>query len=396
MKPYFPQTVFLPPKGADVPAPRVFISPGRYIQGEGALDGLGRYLGLIDSKKAALLLSEGGRRRFGDRLESALGDAGIETIYSIFEGECSLEEIDQHVAALADSGADALLAIGGGKCVDAGKAIAYRLSVPVVVVPTLASNDAPTSAVSVLYTPEGVSSGAEFYPSNPAMVVVDTGIVAGASERYFVAGLGDALATWYEARVCLHNPDAATLMGTRPTLAGAAIGEMCAKTIFADAEAGARAVSENRVDEALERVVEANTLLSGLGFECGGLAGAHAIAQSYTAIKSVHDNYLHGEMVGMGTIVQLILEEEFAEATRVAEFNASVGLPVHLGQMGLSSNDTAAIDTLVEGALAFPFIHNIPVEITAESVRRAILDAHTLGEEVSVRVGDAAYKRLRA
>ena len=395
MKPYFPNAVFAPRDRANLPKPRVYLSPGRYIQGEGVMDGLGRYLSLVPASRVVLLLSAGGKRRFGERLEATLAAAGISGVYAIFEGECSREEIDRQTSALSGSGADCLLAIGGGKCVDAGKAIAWRLGIPVAVVPTLASNDAPCSAVSVLYTPEGVSAGAEFYPANPAMVVVDTGIVASASARFLVAGMGDALATWYEARVCLDNPDAVTTTGARPTLAAAAIGEVCAKTLYADGLAAAKAVTENRVDDALERIVEANTLLSGLGFESGGLAGAHGIAQSYTAIPSVHDNFLHGEMVAMGTAVQMMIEGNAEEGRRVVEFNAAVGLPVTLEQMGLSRQDTAAIETLVEGTLAFPFVQNLPGEITADRIRQAILDADALGRDVVEARGDAAYRQLR-
>jgi len=90
-------------------------------------------------------------------------------------------------------------------------------------------------------------------------------------------------------------------------------------------------VAVHTVNEALEAVVEANTLLSGLGFESGGLAAAHSVAQSYTAIPKVHANYLHGEMVAMGTLAQLMMEARPDEATKVAGFFASVGLPIHLG-----------------------------------------------------------------
>jgi glycerol dehydrogenase len=116
--------------------------------------------------------------------------------------------------------------------VDAGKAVAFRLDTPVVIAPTLASNDAPCSALSVLYSPEGVWNGVEFYPCSPALVVVDTGIVAAASERFLVSGMGDAMATWYEASLCLRNENAITTLGARPTIASVAIGESCASTLF--------------------------------------------------------------------------------------------------------------------------------------------------------------------
>jgi glycerol dehydrogenase len=387
---YAPHSVFVTDENL---VPRVLVAPQRYIQGDGVLDHMGRYLSLLNSSRAGILVSARGQQADGKRLFDSLGRAGIDTVISTFNGECSLDEINLHARRLDSKSVDCLIAIGGGKCIDAGKCIAYRLGVPVVIVPTLASNDAPCSALSVLYTPEGVSSGVEFFPENPALVVVDTGVVANAPERYLVAGMGDAMATWYEARVCLQNPNAITVTGTRPTLASCAIGEICAKTLFRDGQSAAKAVAANRVTDCLENVVEANTLLSGLGFESGGLAVAHGIAQSYTAVPVVHDNYLHGEMVAMGTLTQLIMESK-DEARRVAEFFAEVGLPIHLGQISLGADDTSTLNIVAEATMEFPFIGNMPLPLEPESILAAILAAHELGLVVARSTGDTAYRRL--
>ena len=387
---YLPHAIFAKP---DEPVPRVLVAPQRYIQGPDVLDQIGKYLSLVNAHRAGILVSKRGEHADGVRVITSLKNAAIEPVISTFHGECSHDEIDLHVAGLQGESLDCLLAVGGGKCVDAGKSIAYRLNVPVVIVPTLASNDAPCSAVSVLYSPEGVFAGAEFFPQNPAMVVVDTGVVANASERYLVAGMGDAMATWYEARVCLQNPNARSTIGARPTLASYALGEICANTLFEEGQSAAAAVAANRVDESLEKVVEANTLLSGLGFESGGLAVAHGVAQSYTAVPVVHANYLHGEMVGMGTLTQLMMESE-DETRRVAEFFASVGLPVHLGQISLDAGDNGALDRVVETTMASPIIHNMTMPMTPEYIRSSIIGAHELGLSVAESVGDDAYRRL--
>lgn len=392
---YLPGEVFAASDRGDLPVPRVFIAPQRYIQGRGVLREVGRYLSLMPAKRVGVLMSERGSRSEGMPLLDGLRAAGIDAVVSGFRGECSLEEITAHVAALSAHRIDCVIAAGGGKCIDAGKGVAFRLGTPVVIVPTLASNDAPCSALSVLYSPGGVSVGAEFYPNSPAFVVVDTDVVAAAPERYLVAGMGDAMATWYEARVCLLNPAAVTTVGARPTLASCAIGEVCAQTLFRDGAAAAASVAARTVNDALEAVVEANTLLSGLGFESGGLAVAHAVAQSYTAIPHVHANHLHGEMVAMGTLAQLMLECRPDEAARVAEFFATVGLPVHLGQLSLDARDTAALDVVSEYAFSFPFIGNMPMPVTPPVVRAAVLDAHRLGLAVADKIGDAAYRRLQ-
>jgi glycerol dehydrogenase len=392
---YLPQDIFAPSDRGNLPLPRVFISPQRYIQGRGVLRGMGRYLSLMRAKRVALLMSERGSRNEGGQLLDGLRSASIEPVVGIFRGECSIEEITAHVEALSKERIDCVIAAGGGKCIDTGKGVAFRLGTPVVIVPTLASNDAPCSALSVLYSPAGICTGAEFYPNSPAFVVVDTGIIAAAPERYLVAGMGDAMATWYEARVCLLNQAAVTTVGARPTLASCAIGEVCAQTLFKEGCAAAAAVVANTVNESLETVVEANTLLSGLGFESGGLAVAHAVAQSYTAIPQVHANYLHGEMVAMGTLAQLMMESRPDEAARVAEFFAAVGLPVHLGQLSLDAGDESALEVVSESTLAFPFTANMPMPVTAELVRSAILAAHRLGLSVAGKTGDAAYRRLQ-
>ncbi len=389
-KTYLPQNVFAT---ADGKTPRVMIAPQRYIQGDGVLDHLGKYLSLVHTKRSGVLVSRRGLQADGARVLQSMKSAAIEAVISTFNGESSLEEIDMHVRSLAAESIDCLIAVGGGKCVDTGKSVAYRLGVPVVIVPTLASNDAPCSALSVLYRPDGVFVGAEFFPDSPAMVVVDTGVVANAGARYLVSGMGDAMATWYEARVCINNPRARTTIGARPTLAACAMGEICAQTLFEAGVAAASSVTRHQVDDALEKVVEANTLLSGIGFESGGLAAAHGIAQSYTAIKIVHDNYLHGEMVAMGTLAQLMMESP-AEARRVAEFFAAVGLPIHLGQISLNANSKVEIDTVVEAAMASPIVHNMPIEVTPDLIRSSMLDADKLGLAVAAEKGDSAYRAL--
>ena len=394
--PYSPMSVFLPQPDSHQVRPRAFIAPQRYVQGPGVLAEAGRYLAITPIRRVAILMSARGARDEGRTLDTGLRAAGMTSVHCIFEGEASLPEIGRHVVALQNTGIDGLVALGGGKCVDAGKAIAYRLGVPVVIIPTLASNDAPCSALSVIYTPDGIYADVEFYPLNPLMVIVDTEIIAAAPERFLVAGMGDAMATWYEARACRENPASLTASGAGQTIAACAIGQACAHTLFEHGLAAATAVRGKTVDGHLESVVEANTLLSGLGFESGGVAVAHGIAQSYTAVPEVHARYLHGEEVAMGTLTQLMLENRLDDARQVGTFFAAVGLPVHLGQVSLDATSTTAIETLVEGTMAWPYTVNMPMPVTGDAVRAAILAADRLGRSIHQDTGDAAWRRLHA
>jgi len=389
-RPYLPAKIF---SSREEITPRVMVAPQRYIQGPGVLNHINRYMSLLNVKRVGILASRRGQAAEGQRISKRLSNDSIDCIPAVFAGECSLEEVEKHVRALAGENLDCLISVGGGKPVDAGKSIAYRLDIPVVIVPTLASNDAPTSALSVLYTTEGANDAVEFYPSNPAMVIVDTEVIAAAGERYFVAGIGDAMATWFEARVCFKNTSATTPIGARPTLASYAIGEVCAQTLFEKGEAASSAVVARTCTDALESVVEANTLLSGIGFESGGLALAHPVALAFTQIDEIHQKYLHGEMVAMGTLIQLTLEGS-VEAEKVARFFANIGLPIHMTQLSLSPNDSAAIDTIIEATLRNRNTHHMPMPVTHDSLREAMLDANKLGMAVTANVGDAAYRRL--
>ncbi len=391
--PYLPEDIFGVATDSGS-APRAFIAPHRYVQGLGVIDRLGEFLGLVGADIVAVLASERAQQGEGRRAMRSLAAAGVESNFLTFGGECTLDEVGRHVEALRSSAVGAIVALGGGKCVDTGKAVAHRLDLPVVIVPTLASNDAPCSALAVMYRADGTSTGVEFYPVSPALVLVDTGIIASAPERFLVSGMGDAMATWYEAKVAIDNPEGFSSIRGRPTIAAAAIGEACASTLFEHGVAAAEAVAAGRVDHSLEEVVEANTLLSGLGFESGGLAAAHGVAQSCNLVAAVHDEYLHGEMVAFGLMTQLVMENRPSEARRVAEFFCSVGLPVHLGHLSLSPSDHAALDVIASGTVDFDTTQNMPMKVDQALVVSSFAEAHRIGTATVGDVGDAAYSRL--
>ena len=375
--------------------PRLFRTTPRYIQAPGLIDNAAEPLAPLKVKRCAILCTPRSQRGEARRLIASLKRAGIESYVTTFGGECSFQEIDARVAELREQAPfDALIALGGGKPLDAGKSIAARLNVPVVIMPTLASNDAPCSAISVIYTPEGATETFEVMADNPALVMVDTEIVAKAPPRYLVAGMADAMATWYEARACHTNPTGVTPYGARPTLAGMALAETCARVLYEQGLPALQAVHDQQVTEAVEQVVEANTLLSGAGFECTGVAGAHALAQALTLLPEVDHNYLHGEMVAIGILTQLMLEADRSEAERCARFFASVGLPVSFDQLGLSLDDEASVTTVIAGTLGFPFIANMQQEVSDATLRQAFAEVNLLGSSLIGEIGDAPYQSL--
>jgi len=343
--------------------------------------------------RAAVLGSKRCLQNEGAKAIAGIKVSGIDVITARFNGECSLNEIERQVEFLKSSQIDCLVALGGGKTVDAGKCIADRLKVPVAIAPTLASNDAPCSALSVVYNAQGIQESVEYFTHSPNLVLVDTDVIAEADERFLVAGMGDAMATFYEARVCLNNRKAVTPAGARPTLAAYAISEICAKTLYEYGEAAAAAVAKNKNDETVEKIVEANTLLSGVGFESGGLAMAHPLALAYTHIDRVHNNHLHGEMVAISTLAQLALEKS-NDIQSLASFFARIGLPVHLGQLSMSRHKIDEINMLAEVTMANPNVHNMPMELDQTIIKKSIIDADAFGRSITEEIGDAAYLRL--
>ena len=116
----------------------------------------------------------------------------------------------------------------------------------------------------------------------------------------------------------------------------------------------------------------------------------------YTNIAQVEATYLHGEMVSMGLIAQLTMQQDTEQADRVTRFLARVGLPVHLGQFDLSPDMDQAMQAVVDSAMTFPHLANLPFPVTAQKMRNAIVQADQLGRKISDEVGDQAYRRLHA
>jgi glycerol dehydrogenase len=174
-----------------------------------------------------------------------------------------------------------------------------------------------------------------------------------------------------------------------------AIAELGARLLFENGVQAVESLKKAEINEAVENVVEANTLLSGIGFESGGLAASHGFAQVLPVIPFLHEKYMHGEMVAIGVLVHTCLEGDKDEAGRVASFFAHVGLPVHLGQLSLDiDQNVQEIKTIIDEAMNVFFIHYEPFEVTHEKLMQALVDANALGVEVSRNIGDDAYRAL--
>jgi glycerol dehydrogenase len=240
-----------------------------------------------------------------------------------------------------------VVGLGGGKTLDTAKAVANDASLPVIIAPTIASNDAPTSRIVVIYDEDGAQVEVQFMPFNPDVILVDTQVIANAPVRFFVAGIGDALPTKFEAEQC-HLSGAPNMYGGRAIHSGLVLADTCYSLIRRYGVLAKEAVERKLVTQAVELVVEANIYLSGFGVECCGVSAAHGLTRGFSAIEEMHGS-LHGEEVAFGLLVQMVLEnrsEEFLDD--LIGFYRVLDLPCTLAALGLAKPTEKHLRTIAE------------------------------------------------
>jgi glycerol dehydrogenase len=353
------------------------IFPGRYVQGYDALKRLGVEMSRFGQKGFVICDSFVLDHLLPNFLQNI--EQAIEIKVERFRGECSDEEVERLSDLFKKAGCELIVGIGGGKTLDTAKAVAYELKMSVAIVPTIAATDAPCSALSVIYTPDGKFKRYLILPKNPDLVLVDTKIIAQAPVRFLVSGMGDALATWFEAESC-KKKYARNMTGDVGSMTAYTLARLCYETLLEYGVLAKSACKAHIVTPALEHIVEANTLLSGLGFESGGLAAAHAIHNGLTVLEKTH-KYYHGEKVAIGTLASLFLTDKPMDIIdEVYSFCESVGLPTTLAEIGLSDVSDEELMKAAETACAEEeTIHNEPIPITPEMVFYALKAAGVEG-----------------
>ncbi|MCT1605928.1 glycerol dehydrogenase [Nesterenkonia massiliensis] len=364
----------------------VLAAPSRYVQGRNVIQKLGSHLKSLGSTPL-LVADDVVWEIVEDSLTKGFEEADLPVTRVGFGKFATAEAVDSLVETLRNGDHDVIVGIGGGSAIDAVKAAGHLAGISWASVPTAASSDAPTSALAVIYTDEGEFVEYRFFPKNPDLVLIDTVLVANAPERFLVGGIGDALATWVEARA-VAKTRAKTMVGDAPTYTSTALAELSWKILWENALDALDAVRSRTVTPALEAVVEANTLLSGLGFESGGLAAAHAIHNGMTAAPQTH-GLTHGEKVNIGTLTQLIMEgAPSAEIEDFIVFSTKVGLPNSLAEIGLTPEDQKEIRAIAKAAtVEGETIHNMPFTVTPELVAEAMTVAETLSRRIRAEHG---------
>lgn len=349
---------------------KVYASPERYVQGPGALDKLGEYAKKFSSS-AILLIGRTAQKQNGQRLAAIFEQSDVVLKQVPFVGEITRDNIEAVVAGVGDAKAGIVIAMGGGKVLDAGKSVALRLNVPYITVPAIASNDSPASHLSILYNDQHAVVGVERLPRMPEVVLVDTALIAAAPVHFLRQGIGDAISKKFEVEGCW-KAGGKNFFGTRLLRIGIAIANECYRILRTHAAAAIRAVERQEVNDDLEAVVEASVLMSALAFENGGISVAHAVPTGLVSARGTAQAS-HGEQVAYGLLVQLAAEVRTdAFIADLMTFYREIELPVTLAELGMPDPTVDEINEIARLTMKGGFTKNLERPVDQTQITAAI------------------------
>jgi glycerol dehydrogenase-like iron-containing ADH family enzyme len=344
-------------------------APVQYISGPNMLDDCGRFI----IKWGKNVLVSGGQRALksvDSKLFPALEVVGIEYEINRFIGECSDENIAALVEKVQRKALDAIIGVGGGKALDTAKRAAEICNVPVICIPTIAATCAAASAVSIVYTKEGVYKQDYNLGKNPNLVLVDSEIIANAPVEYFESGILDSLAKWYEGKVVfqgISNPDIFTMSALK-------LAKLLNEIMEKEAVNAVQAVKSHRTTRAVVQITDLNIYLAAviqsIGKKTRG-AVAHAIHAGLSIIPQSHA-ILHGYKVGYGIVAQLFMEKtDLAEIGQVVRFFRQLDLEPSFKGLGLPF-EAGLLRQVAEKAILSDPMQNMPFEVRSEQVIAAM------------------------
>jgi glycerol dehydrogenase len=361
------------------------VAPTQVLRGFQALKGSGEAIARLGQRPLVVggdSLQDSGASRplaaIRSQVQSVLKQQRVTYSFVSYSPDCSEASLASLREAVSSHQADCIIGIGGGKALDTAKLLAYQCKLPVVTVPTSAATCAAWTALSNIYSDQGAFLYDVPLDRCPDLLVLDYSLIQTAPQRTLIAGIGDALAKWYEASVS---------SGSSPlTLIIAAVQEarVLRDILF---QKSADALKEPG-SEVWREVVDATVLLAGV---IGGLGGAqcrtvaaHAVHNGLTHIRAAHDA-LHGEKVAYGILVQLRLEEmlqgnQLAAAARqqLLKFYAEIGLPQTLDDLGLGNISLRELRKAAEIACdARSDIHRLPFTVIPEQLMAAMVSTTT-------------------
>lgn len=358
---------------------KIFATPSKYVQGLGASNEIGKHVkdlgkkALVMGGPTSISLVENAVKKSFE--ENKVAIVGIDRTVK----ECTHEAINRLSQEGKSKGAEVIVGVGGGKAVDTAKGVAFKLGLPIALVPTQCATNADASALSVVYTEKHQFVEYLVYPKHPELVLVDTDIVGRCPPQHVVRGMGDAIACKFEAEACKAS-SSPSFLGGLATDAGLALTRICFENLMNYGLMAKMSMEIGAVTPAVERIIESIKLLSGVGWEANGLAAAHAVHNGLTVVPGLHAE--HGEIVAFGTLTQFVLEcRSPDEMYPIVDWCTQLGLPTTLSQLGIGNVDKDALMKAGEKACdPKDTMGNMPFQVTPEMVRDAILVADSIGK----------------
>jgi glycerol dehydrogenase len=333
-----------------------------------------------------VLIDPGIEHMMRSRIEPLLRE-GYEADFMAFSGESTEAEMKRGAQVAQEKQCSVVIGVGGGKAIDTAKGIVhFAPGAKLIVIPTIVASDAPCSKNAVVYNPDHTVNRDLHGLFNPDIVLIDSEIIAQAPSRYLAAGIADALATWFEAE-SVQKTLIPNFTGYSGTLTAFAIAKLCFETIMTYGRMAMKHCEQHVVTPQLEAVIEANTLMSTVGFESGGLGAAHGFHQGIAEWEETH-TFLHGEKVSFGVLASLMLTNRPPELIKtIYEFCYDIGLPVCLSDLGLKDYDDdylmIAVKRMIEPVEC---THNEPITYSEQDYLAALKVADEYGK---------TFKRLR-
>lgn len=349
----------------------LMVAPAQVVRGSGILSESGPIIARLGQRP---LLVGGDRtlRTAAPFLAEML--SGLSVASASYQTDCCETALGQLRQAGTEHEADVVIGVGGGKALDAAKLLAHQAQLPVVTIPTSAATCAAWTALSNVYSEQGAFRYDVGLPLCPNLLLLDYELVATAPKRTLIAGIGDAVAKWYEASVSSGH-------SSQTLIIGAVQQARVLRDILFQKSAAAL---ENPGGEDWCEVVDASVLMAGViggmgGAQCRTVA-AHAVHNGLTQIPASH-GMLHGEKVAYGILVQLRLEEmESGNALAVAarqqllRFYTQIGLPMTLSDLGLAEMSVMELKRAAEFACQPKSdIHHLPFEVSPQQVMAAMV-----------------------
>ena len=355
-------------------AVNVKVGPQFYKYGQGAVEMIPDILHEYGAKRVLIVHGTISWQKASPYLKFLDDDFTIR--YEKYNGECSYNEGERLAELVADSNADFIIGVGGGKLCDLVYYVASLTKKPFGVVPTLASNCAPWAPLSVMYKDNGLAEGkTEHYKRQTAFLITEPTLVIDAPINFFIAGIADTLAKWYESDMILEQPqfeDNNFLMLARHSA------RVCKDVI---AEDGITAIEDMRKGIVSTEFIKVSEVIFGVAGLVGGFGdkyarntAAHAIHDAVSAyLPGVH-NYLHGEKVAYGIFYQLALEGKWQVIDELIPMYETLHLPKSLTEMGEYPLSEDALNNIVALINKKAKVHLLPITINEAVLKKAIID----------------------